>query len=67
MKITQITVETGTTIPHPRYQYSSIRESVGATATIGPKDNPHVAVAELQEWLGVTVALRLEQRLKEDL
>jgi hypothetical protein len=40
MKITTLTVESGTTVPHPRYQYSSIRESVAATVDLSDGDLP---------------------------
>ena len=66
MKITQIIVECGTTLPHPRYQYSSIRESVSATATLAPDDVPDAVIAYLQEWLSAALAVRIQQRLKEE-
>lgn len=67
MKITQVTVECGTTVPHPRYQYSSIRESVTMTAQIEDGESPGKAVEKLQDWLGKMLAVRVNQRMQEDL
>lgn len=67
MKITEVTVECGTTLPHPRYQYSSIREAVTATATLDSNESPSKVIEKLQDYLGKLLAVRLETRMKEDI
>ena len=54
-------------MPHPRYQYSSIRESLSATATLASDDVPDAVISYLQEWLSAALAVRIQERLKEDL
>ena len=48
MKITQVTVSAGRTIPHPVHEYSNLRPHVSITADIESDDDPEEIIIMLQ-------------------